>query len=74
MFLSSLDAVQYLQILKFIVEKSKATVRECEENLDINKRTLQRELKKLPEMKLIIEVSTSATDPQKYYVPNIEAR
>jgi predicted transcriptional regulator len=47
----------------------KATVAECEEELKMNRRTLQRDLKLLVEKGLVREVGTGPTDPTKYYQP-----
>jgi predicted transcriptional regulator len=40
-----------------------------EEELKVNRRTLQRDLKLLVEKGLIGEVGTGPTDPTKYYQP-----
>ena len=56
-------------ILNFLLTVGKATVAECEDELKVNKRTLQRDLKLLVEKGLIKEVSTGPTDPTKYYQP-----
>jgi len=47
----------------------KGTVAECEEELNVNGRTLQRDLKLLVEKGLVKEVGTGPTDPTKYYQP-----
>jgi predicted HTH transcriptional regulator len=47
----------------------KATVAECEEELKMNRRTLQRDLKLLVEKGLVREIGTGPTDPTKYYEP-----
>lgn len=47
----------------------KATVAECELELKLNRRTLQRDLKLLVERGLVREVATGPTDPTKYYEP-----
>jgi hypothetical protein len=46
-----------------------ATVAECEEELKMNRRTLQRDLKLLVEKGLVREIGTGPTDPTKYYQP-----
>lgn len=40
---------------------------ECEEELKMKRRTLQRDLKLLVEKGLVREVGTGPTDPTKYY-------
>jgi predicted transcriptional regulator len=47
----------------------KATVAECEEELKMNRRTLQRDLKLLVGKGLVREIGTGPTDPTKYYKP-----
>jgi len=42
---------------------------ECEEELKMNRRTLQRDLKLLVENGLVREIGTGPTDPTKYYQP-----
>jgi len=44
-------------------------VAECGEELKMNRRTLQRDLKLLVEKGLVREVGTGPTDPTKYYQP-----
>jgi predicted HTH transcriptional regulator len=56
-------------ILGYLLTESKATVAECEEELKMNRRTLQRDLKLLVEKGLVREVGTGPTDPTKYYQP-----
>ena len=56
-------------ILDFLLTAGKATVAECEEELKVNRRTLQRDLKLLVEKGLVSEVGTGPTDPTKYYQP-----
>jgi len=56
-------------ILDFLLTSGKATVAECEEELKVNRRTLQRDLKLLVEKGLVSEVGTGPTDPTKYYQP-----
>jgi Fic family protein len=56
-------------ILGYLLTESKATVAECEEELKMNRRTLQRDLKLLVEKGLVREIGTGPTDPTKYYQP-----
>jgi Fic family protein len=56
-------------LLDFLLSAGKATVAECEEKLNVNRRTLQRDLKLLVEKGLVSEVGTGPTDPTKYYRP-----
>src|SRR5229473_958346 len=52
-----------------LLTAGKATVAECEEELKMNRRTLQRDLKLLVEKGLVREIGTGPTDPTKYYQP-----
>ncbi|MGC2089468.1 MAG: helix-turn-helix domain-containing protein, partial [Candidatus Acidiferrales bacterium] len=45
-------------LLDFLLTVGKATVAECEEELKVNRRTLQRDLKLLVEKGLVSEVGT----------------
>jgi predicted HTH transcriptional regulator len=54
-------------ILGYLPTAGKATVAECEEELKMNRRTLQRDLKLLVEKGLVREIGTGPTDPTKYY-------
>jgi Fic family protein len=56
-------------LLGYLLTAGKATVAECEEELKINRRTLQRDLRLLVEKGLVREVGTGPTDPTKYYQP-----
>jgi len=56
-------------LLGYLLSAGKATVAECEEELKMNRRTLQRDLKLLVEKGLVREVETGPTDPTKYYQP-----
>jgi Fic family protein len=56
-------------ILGYLLAARKATVAECEEELKMNRRTLQRDLKLLVEKGLVREIGTGPTDPTKYYEP-----
>ena len=58
-----------IAILGFLLSAGKATVAECEKELKVNRRTLQRDLKLLVEKGLVSQVATSATDPTKFYQP-----
>lgn len=57
------------RLLSFLVDHGKASVSECEAALDVNRRTLQRDLKRLVEEGYAREVGSGATDPTKYYEP-----
>jgi predicted transcriptional regulator len=54
-------------VLGYLLTAGKATVAECEEELKMNRRTLQRDLKLLVEKGLVREIGTGPTDPTKYY-------
>jgi hypothetical protein len=56
-------------ILGYLLTAGNATVAECEEELKMNRRTLQSDLKLLVEKALAREDGTSPTDPTKYYQP-----
>jgi predicted transcriptional regulator len=56
-------------LLGYLLTAGKATVAECEEELKMNRRTLQRDLKLLVEKGLVREIGTGPTDPTKYYEP-----
>jgi Fic family protein len=58
-----------IAILGYLLTAGKATVAECEEELKMNRRTLQRDLKLLVEKGLVREIGTGPTDPTKYYQP-----
>lgn len=58
-----------IALLGYLLTAGKATVAECEQDLKMNRRTLQRDLKLLIEKSLIKEVGTGPTDPTKYYQP-----
>jgi Fic family protein len=58
-----------IALLGYLLTAGKATVAECEQDLKMNRRTLQRDLKLLVEKSLIKEVGTGPTDPTKYYEP-----
>ena len=58
-----------IALLEFLLSAGKATVAECQEELKMNRRTLQRDLKLLVEKRLVSEVGTGPTDPTKYYQP-----
>jgi DeoR/GlpR family transcriptional regulator of sugar metabolism len=50
-------------ILGYLLAAGKATVAECEEELKMNGRTLQRDLKMLVEKGLVREIGTGPTAP-----------
>ena len=56
-------------ILGYLLTAGKATVAECEEEMKMNRRTLQGDLKLLVEKGLVREIGTGPTDPTKYYQP-----
>jgi len=56
-------------ILGYLLTAGKATLAECEEELKMNRRTPQRDLKLLVEKGLVREIGTGPTDPTKYYEP-----
>ena len=58
-----------IAILGFLLSAGKATVAECEKELKVNRRTLQRDLKLFVERGLVSQVATSPTDPTKFYEP-----
>jgi len=60
-----------LGVLAFLLDKGKGSVAECEAALGGNRRTLQRDLKRLVDEKLVEEISTGPTDPTKYYRPRL---
>jgi Fic family protein len=60
-----------LALLAFLLSVGKATVADCERELKVNRRTLQRDLKLLVEKGLAREVGTGPTDPTKYYQPEL---
>jgi cell filamentation protein, protein adenylyltransferase len=60
-----------LSLLEAIYDSERMTLSELENVLKINRRTLQRDLKKFLEVGVIKEISSSPTDPLKYYVPNL---
>lgn len=58
-----------LSVLSFLTQHGRGTVSQMEVALDVNRRTLQRDLKSLIEKGLIREISAGSTDPTKYYEP-----
>jgi DeoR/GlpR family transcriptional regulator of sugar metabolism len=58
-----------IAVLGYLLTAGKATVAECEEELKMNRRTLQRDLKVQVEKGLVREVGTGPTDP-----PNTTSR
>ena len=52
-------------ILVYLLTAGKATVADCEEELKVNRRALQRDLKLLVEKDLVREVGSGPTDPTK---------
>jgi len=56
-------------VLGFLLEQGRGTVGECQVALQVNRRSLQRDLKQLVEKGLVREVGTGSTDPTKYYEP-----
>lgn len=58
-----------ITILRFLLERGRATISECESELGQNRRTLQRDLKVLAEEGFVREIGTGPTDPTRYYEP-----
>jgi len=54
-------------VLTYLLEHGKGTVAGFEEDMKVNRRTLQRDLKLLEEKGFVREVGTGPTDPTKYY-------
>jgi len=55
--------------LEFLMQHGKLTIQDFETICsDMNRRSLQRDLKGLMDKELINEVGTGATDPTRYYV------
>lgn len=54
---------------RYLLTAGKATVAECEEELKMNRRTLQRDLRLLLEKGLVREIGTGPTGPTKCYQP-----
>lgn len=61
-----------LSIFNYILKKQRVTIADCEVELSINRRTLQRDLKLLIEEGLVREIASSPTDPTKYYEPSYD--
>jgi len=58
-------------VLALVLDRGRATVSELETSLQQNRRTLQRDLRLLVKEGFVREVSTSRTDPTKYYEPKL---
>ena len=58
-----------IAVLGDLLTAGKATVAECERELKMDRRTLQRDLKLLAEKGLVRQVGIGPTDPTKYYQP-----
>lgn len=58
-----------IAVLGYLLTAGKATAAECEEELKMNTRTLQRDLKLLVEKGPVREIGTGPADPTKYYQP-----
>ena len=58
-----------LSALAFLLERGKGAVREMEAALDVNRRTLQRDLTQLVEKGFVREVGSGPTDPTRHYEP-----
>jgi len=56
-----------LMILQHIVDDEQASVEETCERFDLVRRTVQRDLARMVELGLVVEVAQSRTDPTKYY-------
>ena len=61
-----------LSLLEVICDVQRMTLSELEGIFNINRRTLQRDLKCLLDAGVINEISTSPTDPLKYYVSDTD--
>ena len=58
-----------VMLLSYLLDRGKATVAECADAFDVNRRTLQRDLKLLVDRGFAREVGTGPTDPTKFYEP-----
>ncbi len=58
-----------LAVLGYLFDRGKGTVAQMEAAINMNRRTLQRDLKLLEEKGFVREVGTGPTDPTKYYEP-----
>lgn len=58
-----------LALLNFLFEHGKGTIADCEKALNINRRSLQRDLKLLVDKGLVREIGSGPTDPTKHYEP-----
>jgi predicted HTH transcriptional regulator len=57
------------KVLELLMQQAKLTIQDYEAAFpNLNRRTLQRDLKGLLDKKLINEVGAGATDPTRYYV------
>ncbi len=54
-------------LVRFLISKKNASILECENALQINRRTLQRDLKQLIELGFVKELGSGPTDPTKRY-------
>jgi len=55
------------EILLYLIEEKRASVEKILQKFNFVRRTVQRDLSKMIELKLIKEVAKSKTDPTKYY-------
>ena len=58
-----------LRVLEYLWEQGRGTVAQCQGALQMNRRTLQRDLKLLVEKGFVREIGTGPTDPTKFYEP-----
>ena len=56
-----------VKVLAFFLDQGRGTVSECERALDLNRRTLQRDLKTLVDNGFLHEIASGTTDPTKQY-------
>lgn len=61
-----------IEIMRFMLTHEKSTLANLQENLSVNRRTLQRDLKALIDLGIAQEVSTSPNDPMKYYIASCD--
>jgi Fic family protein len=56
-----------VKILQHIIDNGQTSVEEVRERFDLVRRTVQRDLARMVELRLVVEVSSSPTDPTKVY-------
>lgn len=60
-----------VDVLGFLLSRGRATIAELEAELGLNRRSLQRDLKQLVELRFAREVASGPTDPAKHYEPEL---